>query len=253
MQTNQPQFQNYGTYPDQEDLEWKQANTTMEDDFSPEQQMRIGFIRKVFGILSAQLILSAFFIVLSCSVPSFAKFQIEYPSLIIISLIASFITIICLSCFESLRRTVPTNYILLSIFTLCEAYSVGFICTQYSNQVVLLAGLMTAAMTIGLTIYAFTTKKDFTTMGGVLFACLLGLILFGIACVFSRSRIINIIYCSCGVVLFGIYLIYDVQLLTGDKERSIDMDDYIYGAVVIYLDIINIFIYLLRILGKSNE
>ena len=112
---------------------------------------------------------------------------------------------------------------------------------------------MTAAMTIGLTIYAFTTKKDFTTMGGVLFACLLGLILFGIACVFSRSRIMNIIYCSCGVVLFGIYLIYDVQLLTGDKERSIDMDDYIYGAVAIYLDIINIFLYLLRILGKSNE
>ena len=65
MQTNQ---QNYGTYPDlpdQEDLEWKQAHTTMEDDFSPEQQMRIGFIRKVFGILSAQLLLTAFFIVLS--------------------------------------------------------------------------------------------------------------------------------------------------------------------------------------------
>ena len=117
MQTNQ---QNYGTYPDlpdQEDLEWKQAHTTMEDDFSPEQQMRIGFIRKVFGILSAQLLLTAFFIVLSCSIPSFAKFQIENPSLIIIALIASFITIICLSCFESLRRTVPTNYIILSILT----------------------------------------------------------------------------------------------------------------------------------------
>ena len=50
-----------------------------------------------------------------------------------------------------------------------------------------------------------------------------------------------------------IYLIYDVQLLIGNKQESIDMDDYIYGAVAIYLDIINIFIYLLRILGKSNE
>ena len=251
------QQQNYGSaYPQgqQDDLEWKQAPTNPENDsYEPEIMMRLGFIRKVFGIISAQIVLTGIFIYLSCSSPSFAKFQHESPILLGFTLILSLITCICISCSRYLSRTFPYNYLLLFVFTLCESYSVGFICTMYSHEVVLLAAFMTSGITVGLTIYALTTKKDLTMLGGTLFILLICLIFFGIGCLFTQNRVINLIYSVCGAGLFGIYLIYDVQLLIGNKQESIDMDDYIFGSMSIYLDIINIFLHILKILGKEGK
>jgi FtsH-binding integral membrane protein len=249
--------QNYGTtsishIPNNDDLEWQKANTKDEED-TIELNLRLGFVRKTLAIISMQLTITAISIGLSCSVPSLKNFQNNYPLLLGLLSIIGLITLIALTCCNKLSRKVPVNYILLFIFTTCEAYSVSSICIHYNPSVVMLAGGMTAAMSIGLMIYAMNTKKDFTLLGSILFIGLIALILFGIACLFCKSRVFEIIACVFGVVLFGIYLVYDIQLLIGDKERCIDMEDYIFGAVSVYMDIINIFIYLLRILGKEQN
>ena len=59
--------------------------------------------------------------------------------------------------------------------------------------------------------------------------------------------------CCFGVLLYSIYLIYDTQLIIGNKENRLDYDDYILGALMLYLDIINLFIYLLQILKEFNK
>ena len=57
------------------------------------------------------------------------------------------------------------------------------------------------------------------------------------------------IICGIAVMLFSFYLIYDTQLIMGGKRYEIDIDDYILGAIILYTDIITIFLYLLKLFG----
>ena len=92
---------------------------------------------------------------------------------------------------------------------------------------------MTLGITLSLTIYALTTKSDFTMMGGTLFVCSIGLFLFGFGALFfgGLTPIVNVIYCTFGVVLYGIYLVYDVQLLVGGHTYQLSLDDYVVGSI----------------------
>jgi len=101
-----------------------------------------------------------------------------------------------------------------------------------------MAGALTAAVTVSLTIYAYKTKTDFTLMGGLLFICLAVLIVAGILSIFIRNKVFRIVYSCLGVIIFGIYLIYDTQLVIGKNARGYSIDDYIPAALNLYLDII---------------
>jgi len=147
-------------------------------------------------------------------------------------------------------RITPINYILTTIFTLCLSTMVGFIAAQYEPQVVTAAAVCTAGMVIGITVYAFTTKNDFTVFGPVLFVVGFAFV-FICPFFFMWSRTLHLIYAYLGVILFSFYLLFDTQLIMGGKRYSIDIDDYIMAAMILYLDIINIFLQLLKIFGNK--
>lgn len=71
---------------------------------------------------------------------------------------------------------------------------------------------------------------------------------------FVRGRIMTLVYSSCGVLLFSFYLIYDTQMMMGGTHKhSISPEEYVFAAITLYLDIINIFIYILSIIGASKD
>merc|ERR1712178_49934 len=74
-----------------------------------------------------------------------------------------------LFCNRSLARSVPSNFVILGIFTISMSYLVSYICIQYTTESVLIAMAITSAMTVGLSVYAIRTKTDFTVMGAFLF------------------------------------------------------------------------------------
>lgn len=115
---------------------------------------------------------------------------------------------------------------------------VSFITGLTDPVTVLMAGGLTAAITISLTVYAFTTKTDFTTLGGFLFVCVTALIVGGIIGIFIKNRWLRLIISIIGVIVFGLYLIFDTQLLTGKNKNAFSIDDYIIAAMFIYIDII---------------
>ena len=90
---------------------------------------------------------------------------------------------------------------------------------------------MTLGITLSLTVYALTTKTDFTAMGASLFIFGMALLLFGLFASLFHSKILNILYCSFGVILYGFYLVYDIQLLVGGKVYEYDMDDYVIASI----------------------
>jgi FtsH-binding integral membrane protein len=248
---------NYGGCSQNDNAEWKPSNYTndietgMHYKINTELTMRLGFIRKVYGILSIQLLLTTIVCLISMTSPLFASFQHSHPAILWLSMIASIVIMLVICCVPGMGKTVPINYILLFSFTGCEAYMVSAICSMMNPKLVLMAAVMTCAITFALTFYACTTKTDFTVLGSMLFIGSCCLLLFTIFAFFFKA--LHVFVCVAGVFLYAIYLVYDTQLLIGNQENKLDIEDYIYGALMLYLDIINIFLYILQILAYFKE
>ena len=73
-------------------------------------------------------------------------------------------------------------------------------------------------------------------------------------CFLCLSRTASIAYSAIGCVIFSIYLIYDTQMMMGGKHKyALSPEEYIFAALNLYLDIINLFLYILAIFGNSNQ
>ncbi|XP_017838225.1 protein lifeguard 1 isoform X1 [Drosophila busckii] len=219
-----------------------------------DQSIRKGFIRKVYLILMAQLLITFGFV----SVFTFSKATQEWaqhnPALVWIALAVLIVTMICMACCESVRRKTPLNFIFLFLFTIAESFLLGIIAGTYQADEVLMAIGITAAVSLGLTLFALQTKYDFTMCGGVLVACLVVFVIFGIISIFFADKILGLVYASLGALLFSVYLVYDTQLMLGGNHKySISPEEYIFAALNLYLDIVNIFMYILSIIGLARS
>ena len=215
--------------------------------------IRLGFIRKVFGILTVQLLFTTLSSLWCMNSNSLKIFLITHRMLYFLVIFLELVIIIVMICCRGVTRMVPINYLLLAAFTILESYIVGLICAFSNPQVVFMATCMTLIITICLTIYAITTKTDFSTKGSFLFlisGILFCLILFNF---FFRMKILHIIICCIGVLITGFYLVYDIQLIVGKKREMLEVDDYILGAFFLYIDIINLFLYLLSLFNSSSN
>lgn len=213
---------------------------------------RLDFIRKVYCILTAQLALTSIFVAVSASVESYRDFISDNVWFFILAILLSLVTMLVLFFVESARRTVPYNYILLFLFTGLEGCSVSCVTAYYDPDTILLAAASTCGLTLALTIYAFNTKTDFTLYGGILIALSFGLLIFGLIFIFiGDSNAYRLIFCPVAIASYGIYLVYDTQLIVGEKRHKIGYDEYILGAIALYIDIIGIFLYILELFGRK--
>ena len=159
-----------------------------------------------------------------------------------------------LICFRDLARRVPTNYGLLALFTFCQAFYFSFVTTFFPPENVLAAAGMTAGMTAGITLYAFNTKTDFTIMRSLFLTLSLGLLFLILMSAFmSFAEWWHPVLSCILVVFYGLYLIYDTQLIAGGHQYSLSYDEYIVGAMLIYVDIMYLFIEILRVLGDKRN
>ncbi|XP_023701979.2 protein lifeguard 1 [Cryptotermes secundus] len=219
-----------------------------------DKSIRRGFIRKVYAILMVQLLITVTFIAWFTYHEPTKHYVQQYMGIFWGALSVSVVCFFTMICFVDVRRKAPMNFIFLFLFTLAEGVMLGVAASTFDTDAVLMAVGLCAAVCFGLTIFAMQTKWDFTVMGGGLFVALIILIIFGIVAIFIPGKIMNLIYASCGALLFSLYLIYDTQLMIGGEHKySISPEEYIFAALSLYLDIVNIFLYILRIIGASRE
>ena len=222
-----------------------------EDDKIIERKLRKGFITKVYGIIFVQLLITTITVYISLVNEAIMKFMMQNNYIIFFSAISAIIVLLILVC-GKLTNVVPINYVLLLIFTIFESITIAFVTVFYEPISVLSCAGLSMLIVFGLTMYACFTKRDFTMMGGFLFSCSIILIFLGIIGLFFRSYFYQMFLNSMGVLLMSVYLIFDTQLVIGKNSQLIKLDDYILGALNIYLDIINIFLKILRLLGKKK-
>ncbi|XP_071373573.1 protein lifeguard 1-like [Centroberyx affinis] len=217
-----------------------------------DKSIRRAFVRKVFLVLTAQLMVTFSFVAISTFVEEVKKFVSTHIWTYYVSYAIFFVTLIALSCCGNFRRRHPWNLIALAILTLSMSYMVGMIASFYDTDAVIMAVGITAVVCFTVVIFSLQSKYDFTSCRGVLFVCLIVLVLFGILCIFIQDRILHIVYASLGALLFTCFLAVDTQLLLGNKELALSPEEYVFAALNLYTDIINIFLFILSIIGRSR-
>jgi len=222
-------------------------------------EVRKGFIRKVYSILTLQLLLTVAVAAPLTTLVS-QDWLIANAWLLYLSVAMTLVTMCAMVCCQQMTRTYPTNYIFLFVFTAFEGVCVGFVSAQYTWQSVVLAMGMTTVIFLCMTVFAWKSKTDFTGFGPYLFGALIVLMVFGLvigilsACgvgVYWAYMAYNLI----GVLIFTFYIVYDTQLIIGEwggHKYQFGIDDYVFAALNLYLDIINLFLYLLSLFGDRR-
>ena len=256
---NNPQVRgNDNKISQQYPVDIKQNNeiSNSEEDPIIKAQLRNGFIRKVFGIVTFQLIFSFLFI-LMCNTKVVKKFisrnQTFWVLMTLSSVICFIISACILICNRRLARKVPHNYILLFFVTLSESILCATAALHYSFDIVVTSILLTIGAALGIIIYTLRTKRDLSACGMALMTFVSQLFFFGFINLFIRSKFLDLLYCFGVTALIGIYLVYDVQLITGKFGIEYSIDDYVFASMELYIDIIRLFLQILRILGKLKN
>ncbi len=110
------------------------------------------------------------------------------------------------------------------------------------------AFLMTSVAFAGISMFAMTTKRDFSSMGKMLFIGLIVIIVGSIANIFIQMPMLQLIIAMAGAVLFSAFILYDTQqIIKGNYSTPIE------AAIALYLDFFNLFIMLLQIFGILNS
>eukprot|EP00404_Azadinium_spinosum_P040532 CAMPEP_0180692492 /NCGR_PEP_ID=MMETSP1038_2-20121128/848_1 /TAXON_ID=632150 /ORGANISM="Azadinium spinosum, Strain 3D9" /LENGTH=303 /DNA_ID=CAMNT_0022723655 /DNA_START=71 /DNA_END=980 /DNA_ORIENTATION=+ len=230
-----------------------------------EPATRSGFVRKVYSILAVQLVATTF--MASLVLRHGREWLATRPSFVMMALTTSCIMSLAIAlvfscCPDTMRRS-PENYVLLALLTVAESVLVGFACLQYTVGSVLLCMGLTAVVVLGLTVYAWGTKQDLTSAGPYLLCCMLvlcgaGLFLtLGGSLGLSHSPLFNamqVLYAACGALVFSVFIVHDTQLIMGGShQHQFSIDDYAMAAITLYLDIIQMFLALLRLIGRQDD
>ncbi|RWS25813.1 lifeguard-like protein [Leptotrombidium deliense] len=236
-----------------------------------EKSIRLGFIRKVYGILSVQLFISFAFVLIPVLSPDVRVYAQSNVWLLILAFVVSFGALITLACCN-VHRNFPTNFICLGIFTLAESFLLLVIGATSKPDAVMYAVIITVVVCLALTAFAFQTKVDFTVFNGLMFVLLIVLMVMGIIMMFVQSQIMNIVYASLGAFIFSAvsfigllsaknihslfpqYLVIDTQMIIGGTHKiQFSPEDYVFAAITLYVDIINLFLMILQLLNSTRN
>lgn len=180
------------------------------------------------------------------------------PLVLVGALVAELIVVLALTFF--LRKMSPMVAV-LSFFTYAglNGLTLSVVLLAYSAATVTAAFLTTAGMFGAMTIYAFTTKNDLTRIGSYLTMALIGLVIAMVVNLFLRSSALELGISIIGVIVFVGLTAYDTQRISRTAaELGARTDDdaqrfAIYGALQLYLDFINLFLFMLRILDGGSR
>jgi hypothetical protein len=156
-----------------------------------------------------------------------------------------------------INRVSPTVSLgLFFVFAATMGLTIGVIVTLYTGESVATAFFSAAAMFGGAAIYGATTKRELAGLGGILSMGLIGLIAAMVVNLFLGASPLGWLISVIGVVLFTVLTAFDVQRITrgdyaafaGTMERA-----SILAALHLYLNFVNLFLFLLRLMGSGRD
>nr|XP_012140988.1 PREDICTED: protein lifeguard 3-like isoform X1 [Megachile rotundata] len=219
--------------------------------------VRRNFIRKVFCILTLQLLFTTGVIAVFLFVDAAKKFMIVNWYLWIIAMMCFTISYCAVSFSERARRKTPYNYIWLCKLTLAMSYLVAFASVFYEVEIIFLAFGMTTLITLGIGLIATFSKFDLTMRSGLMMiiglASIVAIFVMMIVLMFTHIKVLHIVISIIGMLLLSMYLYFDVQTIMGGRRIEIHPEEVIFATVQIYVDIVLLYQYVLMFMGLIHH
>jgi FtsH-binding integral membrane protein len=172
--------------------------------------------------------------------------------------IGTFILVFVLSR-NIMKMSVPAAMGSFALYAVLNGVVMSFIFLAYTGTVIFQAFAVSAGMFAVMSLWAVTTKRDLSGWGHYLFMGLVGLIIAGVVGIFVGGETYQLLYSSVGVILFTALTAYDTQMIkkmSDGMSSNVAESDFvrlsIIGALKLYLDFINMFLFLLRIFGRRR-
>ena len=142
-------------------------------------------------------------------------------------------------------------------YSALNGLTLSFIFAAFTTKSIFATFLVTGAMFGALALWGYTTNADLTSWGSFLFMALVGQLIGLVVNIFWLNDTLYWITTAAGVVIFSAYTAYDVQKLKRyepppGSDAEVVQKDAIVGALALYLDFVNLFLYLLRIFGRRK-
>ena len=165
------------------------------------------------------------------------------------------IAIVIISNIALKKNNVVLSATLLTAYSFINGATLGIVCMAYVETSVIKVFVITAVMFAITAFYGLVCKKDLSSVGSLCFMGLIGLILVGVINIFLNSDTLGFVASFIGVAVFVGLTAYDTQKIK-EKTAFADASNItalsMNGAFELYLDFINLFLYLLRIFGKRR-
>ncbi|NXR25554.1 LFG3 protein, partial [Cinclus mexicanus] len=218
-----------------------------------DRKVRHAFIRKVYAIISLQLLVTVGIISVFTFVDPVRSFVQRNAAIYYTSYAVFLVTYLVLACCQGPRRRFPWNIILLSIFVSRLGLVTVFVYSMYNTKAVLIAMLITAIVAIVVTIFCFQTKARRRMHPGLpSVGWVWGTGHSPCSCSLpTQVPWLHMLYAAIGAIAFTLFLAYDTQLVLGNRKNTLSPEEYVYGALTIYTDIIYIFTFILQIVGRD--
>lgn len=223
-----------------------------------EKAIRQAFISKVYSMLTLQLIFTSILIGMFVLNNDTKRYFAHSQGWMFLGFAIFFVAYLILVCVESARRSSPTNLILLFVLTFGYGLVAAITSCRYDTKIVFFAFIATGVSSFLIAAFAKSTKIDITNCGTTL--CLIGLahmvigmIMVMILVPLGYAKIASLLISISGALLASLYLLFDLQLIMGGRKCELSPEEYILACVMLYTDIIQIFIYLLEIFSRLSD
>lgn len=227
----------------------------MSDDLQYEAEQRT-FITKVFGWMFFGLVITAIVAFAVANNPVMLNFIYGNQAVFIILLILEFVLVAYLAGWvKNMRASTATGVFLL--YAAINGLTLSFVFIIYELSSIYITFLIAAGMFGTMSLYGYVTRRDLTSWGNLLFMMLIGLIIASVVNLFLNNETAYWVITYIGIITFVGLTAYDTQKIKelnviGNEGTEEDTKEAISGALQLYLDFINLFLYLLRIFGRRK-
>ncbi|AZO96627.1 Bax inhibitor-1/YccA family protein [Halocella sp. SP3-1] len=215
------------------------------------------FIVKVYGWMFLALMITAVVSLITISSETILMFIFGNEAVFFALLISELLLVWILSRRIN-KMAVPTAMISYLLYSVINGLTLSCIFLAYTMGSIAGTFFVTASIFGVMSIYGYFTDKDLTSAGNLCLMGLIGIILASLVNMFLNSTALYWIITYAGVIIFTALTAYDTQKIKqmnviGDEGTAQDQKQSIIGALILYLDFINLFLMLLRIFGRSRD
>src|SRR5689334_7500909 len=209
---------------------------------------RATLARRTYGLVFLSVLVTMGGVAFTGTQPALMDAVIAHPFLSFIAVLAP------LFLAQANARSFPRNVILTLLFTFVEGVYLApflYLMEKAAPGAVGQAGLLTFAAFGALSLYGLTSRRDFSAWGSFLSVGLIVLIVAMVINMFVASAGAFVWLSAVGVLIFSGLLVFDTWRILRSGEFG--QDDYVFAAVRIYLDLLNMFVFILSLLGGGRR